>query len=155
VERVVERGQLRPADRDELPPSTHRRLRVVADRPDESRWVRVASVGDVPPDGGIAVRHGDEQIAVFHFAARGTWYATQNLCPHKREMVLARGILGDQAGVPKVACPLHKKTFGLEHGRCLSGDDLSIKTYPVRVEGDDVLVELPPAEERRLAGGER
>jgi nitrite reductase/ring-hydroxylating ferredoxin subunit len=62
-------------------------------------------------------------------------------------MVLARGILGDQAGAPKVACPLHKKTFNLETGECLSGDALEIATFPVRVEGDGVLVELPPVEE--------
>ncbi len=111
------------------------------------RWVRVASVSDVPEDGGIAVRHGASQIAIFHVASTGAWYATQNLCPHKREMVLARGIVGDQAGVPKVACPLHKKTFDLESGRCLSGEELEIATFPVRVEGDDVLVELPPAGE--------
>jgi hypothetical protein len=59
-------------------------------------------------------------------------------------MVLARGILGDQDGAPKVACPLHKKTFDLSTGRCLSGDELEIETFPVRIEGDDVLVELPP-----------
>ena len=79
--------------------------------------------------------------------ARGEWYATQNLCPHKQEMVLARGIVGDQAGAPKVACPLHKKTFDLRTGACLSGDPLEIATFPVRVEGDDVLVELPPVDE--------
>ena len=48
--------------------------------------------------------------------AAAQWYACQNLCPHKQEMVLARGIIGDQQGVPKVACPLHKKTFSLESG---------------------------------------
>jgi nitrite reductase (NADH) large subunit len=107
-------------------------------------WVRVASVRDVPSDGGIAVKYGDTQLAVFYFESRGEWYATQNLCPHKREMVLARGIVGDQAGAPKVACPLHKKTFDLRSGACLSGDALEIATFAVRIEGDDVLVELPP-----------
>jgi len=101
----------------------------------------------VPPDGGIAVRYGAAQLALFHFASRGAWYAAQNLCPHKREMVLARGIIGDQAGRPKVACPLHKKTFDLESGACLSGEALEIATYPVRIEANDVWVELPPAEE--------
>jgi nitrite reductase/ring-hydroxylating ferredoxin subunit len=68
-------------------------------------------------------------------------------------MVLARGILGDQSGAPKVACPLHKKTFDLTNGSCLSGDDLSIATFAVRIEDDDVFVELPPIEELRHAGG--
>jgi NAD(P)H-dependent nitrite reductase small subunit len=113
----------------------------------DGRWVRVASVSDVPRDGGIAVRHGRAQIALFHFESRGEWFATQNLCPHRQEMVLARGILGDQAGTPKVACPLHKKTFDLQSGACLSDEGLEIATYPVRVERDDVWVELPVAEE--------
>jgi nitrite reductase/ring-hydroxylating ferredoxin subunit len=55
--------------------------------------------------------------------------------------------MGDQAGAPKVACPLHKKTFDLRDGACLSGDALEIATFPVRIEGDDVLVELPPKED--------
>ena len=33
-------------------------------------------------------------------------------------MVLARGLIGDQQGVPKVACPLHKKNFSLTDGDC-------------------------------------
>jgi nitrite reductase (NADH) large subunit len=142
---IEERGQPRPDDRvrrDPLHEAKLRRLPLV-----RREWVRLASVRDVPVDGGIAARHGDTQIAIFNFASKGAWYATQNLCPHKRQMVLARGIVGDQAGAPKVACPLHKKTFDLSSGRCLSGEDLEIATFPVRIEGDDVWVELPPAEE--------
>jgi nitrite reductase (NADH) large subunit len=147
---VPERNQRRPATHaprpDPLDRSNVRLLPVL-----RRQWVRLASVSDVPEDGGIAVRYGDAQIALFHAASRGEWHATQNMCPHKREMVLARGILGDQGDVPKVACPLHKKTFDLRTGACLSGESLAISTFPVRVEGDDVFVELPPAEELRTA----
>jgi hypothetical protein len=66
-------------------------------------------------------------------------------------MVLARGILGDHGGTPKVACPMHKKTFALSSGECLSGEDYRIATFPVRVDGDDVYVELPPAAELERA----
>jgi nitrite reductase (NADH) large subunit len=165
VHLVRERGQFRPADRkpDDGPGARVYHLPIAkplrgASVPDAARrkWVRVAAVDDVPLDGGIAVRHGNAQVALFHFAAKNAWYATQNLCPHKREMVLARGILGDQAGAAKVACPLHKKTFDLASGRCLSGDDLEIATFPVRVDGDDVLVELPAESEfPRLSNGEK
>jgi nitrite reductase (NADH) large subunit len=140
----LERGQCKPdvASQRPDPIANVRHLPIVT-----REWVRVAAVGDVPPDGGIAVRHGAAQVAVFNFASRGEWYATQNQCPHKRQMVLARGIVGDQAGTPKVACPLHKKTFDLKSGACLSGDPLEIATFPVRVEGGDVWVELPPVDE--------
>jgi len=142
---VPERGQVRPEARprhdalDLLRDVKARRLPVL-----RREWVRLASARDVPVDGGVTARYGSAQIAIFNFASRGAWYATQNLCPHRRQMVLARGILGDHGGAPKVACPLHKKTFDLSTGRCLSGEDLEIETFPVRIEGDDVLVELPP-----------
>jgi NAD(P)H-dependent nitrite reductase small subunit len=109
-----------------------------------TRWVKVGHVDDFPLEGGAAVKYGKCQIAVFHFSSRDEWYATQNMCPHKRAFVLSRGIIGDQAGVPKVACPLHKKTFSLETGDCLSDADYSIRVFPVKVEEDEVYVELPP-----------
>jgi len=141
VEWMAERGQTRPRD-------------WVKDRPENVRdrkhlpliqtsWVNVGRVEDFPLDSGMAVRHGNAQIAVYNFSSRGEWYATQNMCPHMREMVLARGLLGDQKGTPKVACPQHKKTFSLKSGECLSGDPLKIRTFPVRIEDGYVLVELP------------
>ncbi len=107
-------------------------------------WTQVATVSDFPEDGGMCVQVEDQQIAIFNFARRGEWYATDNLCPHKQQMALSRGMIGSH-GVdcePKVACPFHKKTFSLKNGQCLSGDDLHIQTYPVKVEGQSVFVGL-------------
>ena len=151
VEFVAERGQKRPADwpTDFVPLDQPRGTAADRSEPDGSgrRWVRAGSVSDFPVDGGRAIKHGAAEIAVFRFDSRGEWYACQNTCPHKREAVLSRGILGDQQGVPKVACPLHKKTFSLESGACLSGEAYRVEVFPVRVEGDDVYVELPPERE--------
>ena len=110
-------------------------------------WFPAARVDAFPRDGGACVLAGSLQIAVFNFASRGQWYACQNMCPHTGDMVLARGIVGDQAGKPKVACPMHKKTFSLESGECLSGEDFNVLTFPVRVEDGSVWIELPPAAE--------
>ena len=110
-------------------------------------WVSAGKVWDYPQDGGRTIKHGQVQIAVFNFSSRGEWYACQNMCPHKRAFVLSRGIVGDQAGVPKVACPLHKKTFSLDSGECLTSDTEDIRVFPVKVEGDDVLVKLPATEQ--------
>jgi nitrite reductase (NADH) large subunit/nitrite reductase (NADH) small subunit len=146
IEFVKERGQKRPADwNGSFVPSEELTVRPRATP--QAAWVNVGKVWDFPADGGAAVRHGKTQIAVFHFTSRGEWYATQNMCPHKREFVLSRGLLGDQSGTPKVACPLHKKTFSLETGACLSGEEFRVGVFPVKVEGDDVYVELPPAEQ--------
>jgi NAD(P)H-dependent nitrite reductase small subunit len=103
-------------------------------------------VGDIPAGGGVAVRHGQVQLAVFRHESGGL-YATQNMCPHKQDLVLSRGLLGETGGVPKVACPQHKKTFSLLDGSCLSGGAPAIRTFPVKVENGDVWIELPPPQQ--------
>jgi len=103
-------------------------------------WFKAASVNDFPKDGGACVKYKDKQIAVFNFARLDKWYACQNVCPHKMEMVLSRGMIGDDKGTPKVACPLHKKTFSLEDGTNLNGDMDAIATYPVKIEEENVYI---------------
>lgn len=104
-------------------------------------WFKACRVEDVPENGGVCVKYGEEQIALFHFARRGEWYASQNQCPHRQQMALSRGMIGTQGPEPKLACPFHKKTFSLVDGRCLSGEDeYSIQVYPVKVEDNVVYI---------------
>ena len=112
----------------------------------ETCWFPVGSVADFPKDGGATVKYGKVQIAVFNFASRGEWYACQQMCPHKKAFVLSRGILGDSQGLPKVACPLHKKNFSLETGKCTSGEDYAVRVFDVKVEDDTVYLDLPPTD---------
>lgn len=103
-------------------------------------WFLACNINDVPENGGVCVKYNDEQIALFYFARRNEWYATQNECPHRRQMALSRGMIGTQNNEPKVACPFHKKTFSLITGECLTGDECAIKTYPVKVEEEKVYI---------------
>jgi nitrite reductase (NADH) small subunit len=107
-----------------------------------TQWVMACFTDDIPDNGGACVKLGDEQIAIFNFKRRDEWFATQNLCPHKQQMVLSRGMIGSTGDDcdPKVACPFHKKTFSLLTGECLSGDDYQIKTYPVKVTEGKVYI---------------
>jgi nitrite reductase (NADH) large subunit len=139
---VRERGQKRPADWPDAQPLTfHRKM----PNEDAWQWQRMARVEQVPSDGGIALRHGEVQLALYHFARRGEWYATQNTCPHRKDNVLARGLLGSQGDEPKVACPLHKRTFSLRSGAGLSDPSYRIRTFPVRIKDGEVWIKLPPA----------
>lgn len=106
-------------------------------------WIKAARIEEFPENGGACVKHLDLQIAVFYFKKRNEWYACQNLCPHKLEMALARGMTGDQQGEPKVACPYHKKSFSLKSGQNLNGENYAITTYPVKVENGIVYIGLP------------
>lgn len=139
---VDQRGQRRPGDWDKSGPIAESKARLPVLR---TNWVRAGRVEEFPEGAGVTIKHGETQIAVFNFASRGEWYATQNMCPHMQDMVLARGILGDASDEPKVACPMHKKNFSLRSGKCLTGEEYSIHTFPVRVEEGEVYVELPPA----------
>ena len=69
--------------------------------------------------------------------------------------MLGRGLLGSQGDVPKVACPLHKRTFSLETGEGLSDPSMCVRTFPVEVRGDEVWVQLPVAAAGRGVPAER
>ena len=160
IEIISERGQRRPADWPEETVSLRQiealdRLANDAGANTERAWVMVGSDSDFPPDGGATIKYGEVQIAVFNFSSRGEWYASQQMCPHKKAFVLSRGILGDAGGTPKVACPLHKKTFSLQSGDSLSGEGYGLQVFAVRVEDGEVYLHLPPTEvlERSLATG--
>ena len=55
-------------------------------------------------------------------------------------MVLSRGMIGEDCGTPKIACPLHKKTFSLETGENLNGEEYSIAVFPVKIEDGFVYI---------------
>ena len=162
IEFIDERGQTRPADwpaddalvqlqsppENDSPASNgrakngkHQNGRL------DKKWVTVGKVDDFPANGGATIKYGRTQIAVYNFTSRHEWYACQNMCPHKNAFVLSRGIIGTANGVPKVACPLHKKPFSLETGESLSNEALSLKVFPVKVVADEVLLELPAEEQ--------
>lgn len=103
-------------------------------------WFKAGKTDAFPENAGACIKYKDKQIAVFNFTRKNKWYACQNVCPHKMEMVLSRGLIGDEAGIPKVACPLHKRTFSLENGENLNSTEPPIAVYPVKIKDGLVYV---------------
>ncbi|KAI0329154.1 nitrite reductase [Cubamyces sp. BRFM 1775] len=148
AEKIVERGQSRPADwAKDASPLVFGATDVGSPK-DLWTWRKVATVHDLTPtDGGTtsaAVRYGDSQIAIFHVPNKG-YFATQQMCPHRRAFVLDHGIIGDDptTGSLYVSCPMHKRNYNLVSGKCLNDDSYGIMTFDVRTEGDDLLLLLP------------
>jgi len=144
IEFIEQRGQVRPTN---WPADGQAQTNWKPEDTDifarsEKSWVAVGKTSDFDANVGSAILYGESQLAVFNNAQRGEWYCTQNMCPHKQAFVLSQGIIGDLEGISKVACPLHKKQFGLADGKQLDGD-LSLITFPVKIIGDEVMVELP------------
>ena len=103
-------------------------------------WFNAGPASIFPENAGACVKYGDKQIAVFNFSRRKEWYACQNQCPHKQQMILSRGMIGSLGDEPKVACPFHKRTFSLRNGTCLNAAEETISVFPVKVENDSVYI---------------
>ncbi|KAI0638758.1 nitrite reductase [Trametes polyzona] len=148
TEKIVERGQTRPADWSKGTTPLVLRETDIPSSKDQWKWRKVATVHDLTPtDSGTtsaAVKYGDSQIAIFHVPGRG-YFATQQMCPHRRAFVLDHGIIGDdpKTGSLYVSCPMHKRNFDLTSGACLNDESYGIVPFQVKTDGDDLLLLLP------------
>lgn len=101
-----------------------------------TQWVRVASVDDVPVGTGKELTAGGRVVALFN--VEGNFHALDGVCPH------AGGPLGEgvlQGDV--VTCPWHGWQFQVTSGQHCLNANLQHETFAVKVEGGDVLIELP------------
>jgi nitrite reductase (NADH) small subunit len=104
------------------------------------QWVRLCGVGEAPVEGQV-MEAGDVCLA----RVGGELKAVDNLCPH-RGGPLGQGWL--EGG--SVVCPWHSWTFDLTTGVAEWPVKDRVKVFEVKVEGDDVLVEVDssqPAQE--------
>jgi nitrite reductase (NADH) small subunit len=108
---------------------------------DGDGWVEVCSLEDILPDTGVCALVGGKQVAIFR-VGQGDLHALQNFDPFSKAFVLSRGIVGDRAGVPKVASPIFKQSFDLRTGQCLDDPAVTLRTYPVRLRGGRVEVRM-------------
>lgn len=93
----------------------------------------ICATKTVPYGAGVAALLPDGvQVAVFR-DAHGAVYALSNVDPCSGAAVLARGIVGDAAGVPVVASPVYKQRFDLRTGDCLDEAGVRVATFPVSV----------------------
>jgi len=101
------------------------------------RWVNACSVADVSEDAAKKVDiEGHPSVAIFK--VDGQFYAVADLCTHGAAS-LSEGFV--ENGI--VECPFHSGTFDLKTGQALTFPCTeAIRTYAVRVEGDEILVRL-------------
>jgi len=101
-------------------------------------FVRLASIHDIPENEVRSFQHADQRIAIYHVG--GQFYATTDICSHAYAE-LSEGYLDDEDCT--IECPLHGSRFDIRTGAVLSLPAYEpIATYPVRIAGEDVLVEL-------------
>jgi nitrite reductase/ring-hydroxylating ferredoxin subunit len=96
---------------------------------------RVAATGEVPEGKSIVVEVEGKRLALFRH--QGEFFALDETCPH-RGGPLHEGLI--QEGV--VACPWHLWQFDLRTGVSPVNPLSKVQTYPTRIEGKDLLVDL-------------
>ena len=101
-----------------------------------SESYRVASVSDVPPGTGKEFTAGGRIVALFN--VEGNFHALDGVCPHAGGP-LGEGVLSGNV----VTCPWHGWQFDVTSGRHCLNANLVHATLAVRIENDDVFVEIP------------
>lgn len=100
-------------------------------------WVKACDTDDVEPEDVIRFDHGGRTFAIYRSEA-GSWYATDGLCTHEAVHLADGLVLGDT-----IECPKHNGRFDYRSGQAQGAPAcVNLKTYPVRVEGDIVLVDV-------------
>ncbi|MBI5631356.1 MAG: non-heme iron oxygenase ferredoxin subunit [Elusimicrobia bacterium] len=98
-------------------------------------FAKVASVSDIPAGSMRVVEAGRLRIALCN--VEGRFYAVEDVCTHD-DGPLGEGTLRGC----EVECPRHGARFDVRTGAVTRMPAVvPVRTFPVRVEGEDILVE--------------
>jgi naphthalene 1,2-dioxygenase system ferredoxin subunit len=99
-------------------------------------WIEAALLASVPQDDVVAIEVQGKDIALY--SVEGEVYASDNLCTHGHAR-LCDGFLDGH----EIECPLHQGKFDVRSGAAVCAPVTEgIRTYPVRIEGDKVFLDL-------------
>lgn len=110
-----------------------------------SDWIDIGPLEAIKPRGARVVKTAHGCVAVFRTGADEV-YALDNACPHKQGP-LAEGIVHGTS----VTCPLHNWVFDLATGEAQGADEGRVATYPARVEGGRILMDVDFLKNRTAA----
>ncbi len=101
-----------------------------------SNFVELAALDELPDKGFIVKESGETQVVIAKF--KGEVYAVENLCSH----AFARFDDG-RLRANRLMCPLHGACFNITNGESFGPPAARpIRSFPVQLDGDKVLVDL-------------
>ena len=115
-------------------------------------WVRAASADALDMGGCVVASVAGHAVALFRH--EGAIYAVDNRCPHMG-FPLSRGSVADGL----LTCHWHHARFDLASGGTLDPFADDVRSYPAKVEGSDIFIDVAPKDDgagywrRRLAEG--
>ena len=93
----------------------------------------VAKISEVPNFGSKVVSAFGREILLVN--VKGIIYAVENECPHQGSPMNAAVVKDGY-----ISCPRHGYRFSLTNGKCAEHPDCTLVTFPVQLDGDDILV---------------
>jgi len=99
-------------------------------------WTKVASLSKLAPGTAIEVIVDRKPYAICH--VDGEIRALEGVCIH-RGGPLGQGTIHEG----RIVCPFHMWEFDCRTGEYDYDPNLRLATYPVKVEGDDIWIEVP------------
>jgi 3-phenylpropionate/trans-cinnamate dioxygenase ferredoxin subunit len=102
-----------------------------------AEWVRACGVDDVEDEDLIRFDHAGHMYAIYK-SPEGAFFATDGMCTHEKTCLADGLVMGDV-----IECPKHNGRFNYKTGKGLGAPIIEdLRTYPAKVEGDDVLIEI-------------
>ncbi|HEY0934536.1 MAG TPA: non-heme iron oxygenase ferredoxin subunit [Trebonia sp.] len=105
-------------------------------QPESAPFVRACAVSDLKDGGAVSVELGGDEIAIVKTGDE--IFAIRDWCSHAAVPLSEGEVVGTT-----IECWLHGSCFDLRTGRPTSMPaTVPVPVYPVKVEGDDVLVSI-------------
>jgi 3-phenylpropionate/trans-cinnamate dioxygenase ferredoxin component len=102
-----------------------------------SNWTEVCGVDDIESEDVIRVDVDGAAYAIYR-SPDDKFYATDGLCTHEK-VSLADGLVMDNI----IECPKHNGRFDYRTGEGRGAPIcVNLRTYPTRVDGDAVFIDL-------------
>ena len=101
-----------------------------------SRWLKLCKAEEAPAPGQVSEAEV-EGVAICLANVNGEFLALDNWCPHRRGPLGQGWVEGES-----VVCPWHSWTFHARTGEAEFPPGERVAVFPVRREGDDVLVKI-------------
>jgi nitrite reductase (NADH) small subunit len=101
-----------------------------------AKWVKLCRVSEAPTPGNV-IEAEVEGVALCVANVNGELSAIDNICPH-RQGPLGQGWLEGEV----VVCPWHSWMFHAKTGVSEYPSNERVEAFSIRMEGDDVLVEI-------------
>src|SRR5689334_3351921 len=101
------------------------------------QWVDACATDAIEAEDLIRFDHGGRTFAIYR-SPDDAFFCTDGLCTHEN-VHLADGLVMDFT----IECPKHNGQFDYRTGEAVQMPAcINLKTYPVRVENDRVLIEI-------------